>query len=377
MLFSMPKITYFLRSNNDLAQSYILYCRVTLNGSNAEFSTKERLKSPEWDQRAQCFVGSARKTVYFATLTETLTYKIKSAALFGDFQTARELLDSLKKQKVPVKMENLIESYVEACAVIAAGTRRNHRVKLANFRAYQDAQKKQFTPDNFGLIEAERFKAWFIKRAQTTRVDTANRHITLFKSALYFHYKKGEIKAFELMHYKGEKDKVPPVVFLTPLELEHLKKCPFKSPMLSKVRDLFLFQCYTGLSYADLWGAWEIHTTAAGAVIEGVRKKNAQAFYIPLQAEALEILNLYLGVLPQYTNEVYNRILKEIAAIAGIDKRLTTHTARKSYASLMNTRGWSRESVGAMLGHRSSRTTETYYIGRDFSRIEMEMKKRG
>ena len=146
--------------------------------------------------------------------------------------------------------------------------------------------------------------------------------------------------------------------------------------MLERVKDLFLFQCFTGLSYGDLWGKWEITSTSAGKVITGTRSKNNQSFFIPLESEALELIQKYNGELPKYVNEVYNRILKEIAACAGIDKRLTTHTARKTYATIMNVRGWSRESVADMLGHTSTRTTEMYYIGRDFARIEMEMKKR-
>lgn len=378
MLFDMPVVTFFVRSNNDRARSCVLYCRVTFQGSQTEFSTKEKLKRSEWDQKAQTFIGPARKVVYFSTLTETISYNLKSAALVGNFASAKELVLSLKKSKNTQTLLSIIEKYIEAVRPkISPGTLRNHLVKQSNLEDYQQHKKQTFTPESFTIVEAERFKAWFMKRAGTDRIDTANRHITFFRLAMHHAYKLGEIPAFELINYKGEKDPVKSPVFLSIQEIEQLQRSNFHSMMLTRIKDLFLFQCFTGLSYGDLWGNWEIRSTAAGNVITGHRSKNNQSFFIPLEVEALEIINKYKGELPQYTNEVYNRILKEIAACSGIDKRLTTHVARKTFASLMNVRGWSRPSIADMLGHRSTRTSETYYIGRDFSRIEMEMKKRG
>ena len=75
-------------------------------------------------------------------------------------------------------------------------------------------------------------------------------------------------------------------------------------------------------------------------------------------------------------NAVYNRILKEIAAVLNIDKKLTTHTGRNTFATVQDSKGWRRESIALMLGHKSIKRTEIYYVGNSFARIENEFRGR-
>lgn len=98
---------------------------------------------------------------------------------------------------------------------------------------------------------------------------------------------------------------------------------------------------------------------------------------MPLENELpMTILEKYSFQLPKYENAVYNRMLKELAAICGIDKRITTHTGRKTFATLMDGNGWTRETISLMLGHSKTQTTEMYYIGKGSTRLINELKKR-
>jgi integrase len=78
----------------------------------------------------------------------------------------------------------------------------------------------------------------------------------------------------------------------------------------------------------------------------------------------------------KYVNAFYNRELKEIARRLKIRKRLTTHSGRKTFATLQNEAGWSIESIALMLGHNSIKTTETHYIGRTPKRLFDELHRR-
>ena len=225
-------------------------------------------------------------------------------------------------------------------------------------------------------MEAEKFKKWFMWRAKTDNVDSANRNILFFKQAMQHACKMGVIKTYELVIYKGEKDKVKPPVFLTVQDLTILEQQSFQNIMLIQIKDLFLFQCYTGLSFGDIWSKWKVKEVESGKVLTGERAKNNQPFFIPMDQRAVDILERYNFNLPRYCNEVYNRILKEIAALCGINKRLTSHVGRKTFATLKDSEGWSRETVASMLGHRSVKTTEIHYLGQSTTRIENEMKKR-
>ena len=379
MLFNMPKITFFLRGNNDKSESFSLYCRVTYNGTKTEFSTGEKLEPGTWDQLSQKAISTRKKEKYIETLIESITYNLKTIALVNELETALDLVDKFKRKRKPLPaLTGIIEDYISSVRPkIKPGTIRNHFVKLSNLRAYELELKKEFNSNTFGMVEAERFKEWFMNRSSTTNVDTANRNVLFFKQALQNACRLGIIDTFELIKYKGEKDKVKPATFLTMQDLTILQSANFQSIMLIQIRDLFLFQCYTGLSFGDIWSEWNIKKVKTGTVITGTRKKNGQTFFIPMNEKAIMILERYKNKLPRYCNEVYNRILKEIGAVCGFNKVLTSHVGRKTFATLMDSDGWSRETVASMLGHRSIRTTEIYYLGESTSRIEREMMRRG
>lgn len=379
MLFSMPKITFFLRSNNDKIQSHVLYCRVWFNGTKTEFSLKEKLKPCEWSQENQCFKGSKAQTKYIELLLENVKYKLKAIALIQEQLSAKELVNALtpKQEKFPL-LSSIVEKYILAVEKkCSPGTLRNHNVKLANLISYQEHTKTKFTTESFSLVDAEKFKEWFQSSRRTENVDTANRNVLLFRSACVLAQKRGEIKTFPLIHFRGEKDPIKKPVFLTADELKKIEGKELHSKMLLQIRDVFLFQCYTGLAYADIWSNWQIKETESGNILIGTRNKNQQAFFVPIEAKVIDLLEKYAYKLPTYSNEVFNRVLKELAAVCDIDKRITTHTSRKTFATLRDSDGWTRETVSQMLGHRSIKTTEIYYLGESSSRIETEMKKRG
>lgn len=140
---------------------------------------------------------------------------------------------------------------------------------------------------------------------------------------------------------------------------------------------MFIFQCVTGLAYGDIWGKFEFLESNGKKIIQGKRSKNNQTFFVPLSAIAESILEKYNFQLPRYCNAVYNRIIKEVCACCGIFKKVSIHTARKTFATLQSEKGWSLESVALMLGHSSVKTTEMYYLGKSFVRIENELKNIG
>jgi site-specific recombinase XerD len=139
------------------------------------------------------------------------------------------------------------------------------------------------------------------------------------------------------------------------------------------VRDVFVFCCYTGLSYVDvekltpkdisrgLDGEYWIFTE---------RTKTGNSSNIPLLPKALELVAKYQDepenvnngkLLPVISNQKLNAYLKELATICGIDKNITFHMARHTFATTVTlTNGVSIETVSSMLGHKNIRTTQIY-----------------
>lgn len=158
--------------------------------------------------------------------------------------------------------------------------------------------------------------------------------------------------------------------YLTREELRRLMITPLSVPRLYLVRDLFLFSCYTGISYGDMCRltAANLETAEDGTVwIKATREKTNVEFEIPLLDLPRHIINKYRDImpdgrlLPMYGNSELNKGLKLLAAACGIDRKLTFHMARHTYATEITlSHGVPMETVSRMLGHSRVDTTQIY-----------------
>lgn len=149
------------------------------------------------------------------------------------------------------------------------------------------------------------------------------------------------------------------------LTLEEVKQIQsaLMDSRLGRIRDLFVFHCYTCLSYSDLakFDAKLIQVVDGKKVYCGRRGKTKVRFTVPLLPPALDLLAKYNNKLPIISNTKYNSYLKEVAAAAGIHKPLTTHWARHTGATLLLNAGVPIEIVSKVCGHSSVKMTEKIY----------------
>ncbi len=158
--------------------------------------------------------------------------------------------------------------------------------------------------------------------------------------------------------------------YLTREELQRLMTTPLHSPRLYLIRDLFLFSCYTGISYGDMCRltAANLETAEDGTVwIKATREKTNVEFEIPLLDLPLHIIDKYRDtapdgkLLPMYGNSELNKGLKSLAMVCGIDRKLTFHQRRHTYATEITlSHGVPMETVSRMLGHSRVDTTQIY-----------------
>lgn len=150
---------------------------------------------------------------------------------------------------------------------------------------------------------------------------------------------------------------------LTTDELARLMNADLPTLSLQRVRDLFVFQTYTCLSYIDLveFDAERMERTELGLVYRGKRGKTGGDFVFLVLPAAKEILDKYGGVLPLVSNVKYNLYLKSIAQFAGLEKPLSSHYARHTGATLLLNAGVSMEVVAKILGHKSTEMTRRIY----------------
>ena len=151
--------------------------------------------------------------------------------------------------------------------------------------------------------------------------------------------------------------------YLTEKQLEQIKNTKMPTESLERVKDLFLFQTYTCLSYTDLknFKPSSIQTIKGKQVYIGCRKKTDKPFTIPLLKEAIAILEKYNYNLPILSNVKYNLYLKAVAQNAGINKPVSSHWARHTGATILLNHGVSMQVVSKICGHSSIKITEQAY----------------
>jgi integrase len=160
---------------------------------------------------------------------------------------------------------------------------------------------------------------------------------------------------------------------LTQEEINTLWNAEIKIQRLAEVRDVFIFCCYTGLAYIDVYN-FEYDAVLKGLDgeywLKALRQKTKVKESVPLLPIPIEIISRYRNhsycvehnkLLPINTNQRYNAYLKELADVCGIKKHLTTHLARHTFATTITlSNGVPIETVSSMLGHKNIKTTQIY-----------------
>ena len=161
--------------------------------------------------------------------------------------------------------------------------------------------------------------------------------------------------------------------YLTIEEVRHLKmlEIPEDKPMLHKVRAIYLFTCFTGLRYSDVMSlrVKNVKLDCGNPRIEFMVNKTNRAQMVPISTDALKLIQGYMPitsknqdqlVFPRVANQVINRNLKDLMVIAGINKLITHHTARHSFASNLVASGASIIHIKQLLGHQKLEQTQIY-----------------
>lgn len=151
--------------------------------------------------------------------------------------------------------------------------------------------------------------------------------------------------------------------FLTVDEVEAIEKAEMPTESMERVKDMFLFQCYTGLAYADLM-RFDMSKAVKGEkyyLVTDDRKKTGEGYTVVLMEKAMDILKKYDYKLPKMTCEQYNMRLKIMADSCGIEKPIASHFGRRTCGMLLLNYGFPIEIVSKVLGHSNIKTTQQAY----------------
>ena len=206
-------------------------------------------------------------------------------------------------------------------------------------------------------------------RARSLTQQTIYNYHSCNKAAFTLAFQRGKIKSTPYAGFKMDKGEHKEKIFLTEKDIEKITKANLHAERLNKVRDLLLFQCYSGLSYSDMARLkkddFKKNKQTNQVYIEKRRKKTNEPYTSIILTEGKKILEKYDYVLPVLSNQKYNTYLKEIQDICGLDKELHTHLGRTTYVCFLYNKGTNPEVIAKLVGHSTTKTTLKYYAEMD------------
>lgn len=210
---------------------------------------------------------------------------------------------------------------------------------------------------------------------------TAAGMIAKLKTVIVFGIENGKLTTNPFNGIKIRK-KTKDVMFLTESEIHRIMSKKMVG-RLEKVRDLFLFQCFTGLSYSDMANLTkdDFNVNNKGQVyVKKTRQKTGVIYLVVLLDDAKRIAEKYGYSLPILSNQRYNSYLKEIKDLCHISKPLHTHIGRHTAATYLLNKGIPIETVAKILGHSDIRQTQHYAkllddsVFKEFKKLEEPLK---
>lgn len=182
---------------------------------------------------------------------------------------------------------------------------------------------------------------------------------TLFQYAV----DNGKMKTNPAVTVKINKG-TPTISYLTTGDLNKIKSLDLSDyDRLDKVRDLMLFQCSTGMAYADLvnFNYNMINNVNGVYTYTNNRQKTKVEFTTVILQDGIDILNKYNGHLPLISNQRYNSYLKELQKLSGVSTVITTHLCRRTYATKLLNANVNLSVIAKALGHSTVQITQKHY----------------
>lgn len=249
---------------------------------------------------------------------------------------------------------------------------------LAKSAFYKSNNFTDTTPANdVDLQSINKFQLFL--REQGMQQPTIYNYHSRVKAAFTLAFNRGKIKSSPYAAFKMNKGEKKDIVWLTEQELRILSTKDLRSDRLSKVRDAFLFQCYSGLSFSDMSllkkEDYKFDKRFNQIYVEKCRVKTNEKFTSIILKEGKAILEKYDYQIPCLSNQKYNSYLKEIQALCRIEKVLHSHLGRTTYICYLYNKGVSIDVIKTLVGHSSAKTTLKYYAEMDKNTLMEAIQK--
>lgn len=352
---------------------------ISSNGERVYFSSGKKAKSEEWSKSKQAMKGKSEEaslTNAFLTQVRNKVFQKEIELIQNGYIVTPSLLREAYLNKVDALNEKtlfevLTEHNKDRQAMVGKG------VAPATYWVFEYTAKilKEFIKEkysredlylkelNIGFIQG--FHAFLLSKKKMGQ-NSCTKHLKFLKKILNLSVANSYTTFNPFNAYKVEREPVN-VEFLDEEELRRIINFDTPIPRFEKAKDMFLFACFTGLSYIDVKTLAPEHFEKDGEGRVWIKKRRVKTGVlsrIPLLPIAKLILDKYKGsgrLIPIQDPADINKYLKDISILCNINKRITYHTARHTFASTVTlSNNISLEVVSKMLGHTNTRMTTHY-----------------
>jgi site-specific recombinase XerD len=396
MKFDLSILFYHKKGKIDKKGAIPIYLRITINGRRAEITTNRKTELLKWDTALQRMKGRSEEARTLNTFLDNLENQIKRAynTLLEKEEeiTANILRDTLTGKNCTKHF--LVKVFEDSNKLIkqeeghkySRSTINQYNVTLERLKLFlkQEYKCEDIELSKLDVLFIRKFEI-FLKLTYANAHNTIMKYLKQLKMVIHYCMQMGYIDKDPFLQQKTTFKEFPREC-LTNDELKRIENHNFsKIERLDRVKDVFLFVCYTGFSYSDLF---ELRPSDISIGLDGKnwiiyeRKKTGGRACIPILPPAQAVIDKYKydpecqienKLLPVISNQKLNSYLTEIADLCGINKNITMHIGRHTFATTVTlTHGVPIETVSKMLGHTSIKTTQIYSKVVD-SKISMDM----
>lgn len=374
---------YLKKQKNYISGNAPIYMRITVNGKRAEVTSGRDCEPLRWNARAGRAIGSREEfkilntyldglqtQVYQAqqslsTAGENITADAIKNGFLGKAVISHTLLEAIKDHNQ--KMKTLVgKDYVQGTLNRYLVLERHMSAFILSKYGQLDMNIRQVDQSFIGDFD------YYLRSDKNCANNYVVKNLKNLGKIIHIALVNGWILTDPFLGYKGKSKNVDRY-YLNQQEIQLLVDKVFVTERLGQVRDVFLFCCFTGLAYIDVFNLTASHVRKGNDGEQWIythRQKTKIRSAIPLLPTASTIIERYANhpvclnkgtLLPVPSNQKINEYLKEIADLCGIDKKLTSHIARHTFATTVTLfNGVPIESVSKMLGHTNIRTTQHY-----------------
>ncbi len=375
------KVLFLIRRNQvNKEGKCAIMIKVTVDGEYERINSTLTIEPELWDASASKAIGRSSKIAQFNKRIEDMRHVLKEH--YYDILNRHGYVTAEMVKNAFIGITAREESLLKLYEQHLEDTKKLIGISKANptyqkyermYRRVVEFMKKKYNITDIPLREIKyQFIVdleFFLRTEYGYSQNTTYKCMKFFKQVINKAIRAGLIGVDPFNGYKISVERVDRG-FLSEDELTKMMSKEFGSKRLEQVRDIFIFACFTGLAYIDLANLRvdNIQKMFDGRLwIVTHRQKTNTKVTVPLLPPAIKILNKYEGqfldgkLLPIITNQKLNCYLKEIAGICEINKNLTFHLARHTFATTMTLgKGVPIESVSKMLGHTNIQTTQIY-----------------